>query len=273
MTAMGGGVVVGVDGSEHSMQAAFWAAGEAKRRSAPLHVIIVNDDPVRADYAEKALQESIARCRDAAPQVELTEEAVAGHPAEQLLRHSQHADLVVTGSRGHGGFADALLGSISASVAMHGACPVVVVRGTVSDTGPVVVGVDNSPGSTAALRFGFDTAGRDEADLLAVQVWQEAALLAVPLAPADRDEIQKRINDSLTEQMTAWSGKYPGVRLRTLTQHGHPVAVLADTAREARLLVVGHRGREGFEGLFLGSVASGVLHHAPCPVAVVPRND
>lgn len=263
-------VVVGVDGSEHSFRAASWAATEAGRRRAPLHVVIVNDDPARSDYVAKAVREAAERCRTQSPELEVTDEVVTGRPIEELVRRSHGAQMIVLGSRGNGGFTDAMLGSVSTAVATHGACPVVVVRGDISTAGgPVVVGLDDSPGGHAALGFAFGAAAARRSELLALQAWHEEGLLAVPLPPADREEIQGQIERSLVEQVAGWSDTYPDIAVRTVAQHGHPVAALADAARGAQLLVVGHRGRGGFSGLFLGSVASGVLHHSPCPVVVI----
>lgn len=263
-------VVAGVDGSSQSCEAARWAAAEAHQRHAPLHLVIINEDPARTEYAEKAVRQVAEDCRKQAPELEVTEEVATGHPIDELLRCCKTAQLMVVGSQGHGGFTDALLGSVSSAVATHGECPVVVLRGGAVSTGPVVVGVDDSPGSTAALGFGFQAAARRDTELVAVQVWHEEGLLSAPLPPEDRDQVQQQVERSLADRITQWSERYPKVPTRTVVCRAHPVAALTDAARDAQLLVVGHRGRGGFTGLFLGSVASGVLHHAQSPVAVVP---
>lgn len=263
-------VVAGVDGSSQSLQAARWAAMEAHRRHAPLHLVIVNDDPTRVDYARKAIRDAAKQCRTQVSTLDVIDEVVPGHPVDELLRRAQQAQLVVVGSRGHGAFTDALLGSVSAGVATQAHCPAVVVRDEGTSTGPVVVGVDDSAGSRAALGFAFQQAATRGAELVAVQVWHEEGLLSGPLPPEDRDQIQHQVERSLAQQMTGWDTQYPDVGTRSLVCRAHPVAALTDAARDAQLLVVGHRGRGGFTGLYLGSVAYGVLHHAQCAVAVVP---
>lgn len=261
-------VVAGVDGSEYAVTAAQWAAEEAGRRRTTLHLVAINDDPVRAEYADKALREAVERCR-ARTESEVTGETISGHPVDELLRYSERAQLVVLGSRGQGRFADALLGSVSNAVATRAASPVVVIRGTPAGTGPIVVGVDGSPTSQDALRCAFEAATRRGADLIVVEAWHEEGLLAVPPVPEDREKVQRRLTQALTEQLAGLRAKYPDVNARPIVRHGHPVATLKDIARDAQLLVVGHRGRGGFDGLFLGSVAAGVLRHALCPVMVV----
>ncbi|GAA0528225.1 universal stress protein [Saccharopolyspora subtropica] len=263
-------VVVGVDGSDSSLHAAEWAAAEANRRHAPLHVLIVNDDPARSDYAENTARRTAAKCHASLPQLPVTTEVAEGHPVEVLVRRSGQAQLVVLGARGHGGFANALLGGVSTAVATHADCPVVVIRrGVPTTVGPVVAGVDGSPCSQEALHFAYASADRLGADLVVMQVWHEEGLLTVPLTPYDRERVEQKISNSLAQQAAALRDQYPRVRTREVVQRGHPVAALTDAARDARLLVVGHRGRGDFGGLFLGSVAAGVLHHAQCPVAVV----
>lgn len=263
-------VIAAVDGSDNATKAAAWAVAEAARRRARLAIVIVNDDPARAEYAQQAVRKAAAACRARASEVEVEAEVADGRPIEELLRRSEHAQLVVLGSRGHGGFADALVGGVSLEVATHAACPVVVVReGIPTTVGPVVVGVDDSACSKQALEFAYESAARLEAELVVMQTWHEEGLLAVPLPPPDRARVQQEVERSLSEQTARMRERYPRVRTREVAQHGHPVASLTDVARDARLLVVGHRGRGGFDGLFLGSVAAGVLHHARCPVAVV----
>lgn len=262
-------IVVGIDGSEPSLEAASWAAVEARRRHTVLHLVIAGD-PSQADHADQTVRSVATRCRRMSPDLEVTEESVVGHPVDALVRRSAEAQMVVVGSRGHGGFVNALLGSVSASVANHSSCPVVVVRGnTATATGPVVVGLDDSPGSRAALHFAFEAASTRSTELVALQAFPDAYFVPGPLPHPDREEIQQQADRYLAQQLANWSDRYPEVPLRKIAQNYHPVAALRDAARDAQLLVIGHTGRGGFVGLLLGSVAAGVLHHAPCPVAVV----
>ncbi|MGW1678193.1 universal stress protein [Saccharopolyspora sp. NPDC002376] len=133
--------------------------------------------------------------------------------------------------------------------------------------------MDSSEYSRVALEFAFDAAARFGADLVVFQAWYEESLLYTPLEPSYRDEVESKIRRSLNEATADLREKHPEVVVHEVTQRGHPVARLTEAARDARLLVVGNRGIGGFRGLFLGSVAAGVLHHAPCPVAIVRNAD
>jgi nucleotide-binding universal stress UspA family protein len=137
------GIVVGVDGSEHSRRALEWAAREAARREAPLAVITVVQAiagywgtpvlyPGDQDFmagaqkdAEEATDKAIASLGGPRP-AGVTVRAQAGIPAEVLVSASRDADMVVVGSRGTGGFARLLLGSVGSQVVHHAHCPVVV---------------------------------------------------------------------------------------------------------------------------------------------------
>jgi nucleotide-binding universal stress UspA family protein len=143
------GIVVGVDGSDHSHDALIWAMRQAAQQHVPLTVLAVRPDPVRPvtgiywgahaypedshnpEVTRKAIEEIAEQARneigETAPQV--TVSVVTGDPAEELIKASRDADLVVVGSRGSGGFASLLMGSVSSKVTHHAACPVVVVRG------------------------------------------------------------------------------------------------------------------------------------------------
>lgn len=264
-------VVAAVDGSQHSLEAAQWAATEAGCRHALLHLLAVNDDPARTEYADNAVRSAQQRCREHRPGVDITTEVATGHAIDELIRRSKHAQLIVLGAHGHDDFPDALLGSVSDAVATHTECPVVVVRGSPPTTAPIVVGVDESPGSHTALRFAFEAAAQRGAELIAIQAWHEEEPLTPQLPAGAREPVQRHIERRLARHIAECSAHYPGVRKRTVAaQPGHPVAALTAAAQDAQLLVVGHRGHGGFRSVLLGSVASGVLHYAHCPVAVVP---
>ncbi|SDZ17284.1 Nucleotide-binding universal stress protein, UspA family [Saccharopolyspora shandongensis] len=264
-------IVAGVDGSESSMQAALWAAGEAQLLSAPLLLVLVNNDPIRKPYAEEVVRDIGSRCQEAVTELEISEEVTYGHPAEELVHRSASARLVVVGSRGQGAFRDTLLGSTSAAVATHASSPVVVVPSDSADLpGPVVAGVDGSPGCRPALRFAFEIANRRRSELVALQALPNAYFIPGPYDHPDRDELLAHAKQQLTEQLSPLTASYPEVVVRQVVSNIPPVQALHEAAEHAQLLVVGHRGRGGFTGLLIGSVARGVLHHAPCPVAVVP---
>ena len=175
---------------------------------------------------------------------------------------------LVVGSRGRGGVAGMLLGSVSWQVAAHAHCPVVVVRGHWRpaggyNPGPVVVGTDGSATSDAALGFAFEEAALRDAPLLAV-----SALADAPGSLGGDLKLQEDVEQAITRH----EKEHPEVTvLRQVAQGGARTALLA-AAHDAQLLVVGSRGRGGINGMLLGSVSQAVLHHAPCPVAVVhPR--
>jgi nucleotide-binding universal stress UspA family protein len=138
------GIIVGIDGSDHSRRALEWAVREAAIRQAPLTVITVHQvassiwtgrsvpyphDDELAERSRKSAQEEtdqvLAQDGDRPPEV--TVKAVSGLPAEQLLAAAKGADMVVMGSRGAGGFARLLLGSVSSQVTHHASCPVVII--------------------------------------------------------------------------------------------------------------------------------------------------
>lgn len=261
-------VLVGADGTDSSATVVSWAAAEAQLRGAPIRVLHVSDDPDHDDAAADRVRSAVDLVAREAPGVQVCSEIARGHPASELVRRSTGAQLVVVGSTGRSPLRDALLGSVSSKVATHAHCPVVVVRD--SGGGPVVVGLDNSRHSRAALRFAFEAAALRQTELVAVQVWREPE--EIPVIPMTDDEIADQDAEArreLSEQLAGWSDQYPAVPVTQIGERGHPVVALTFLGRGAQLVVVGHRGRGGFTGLLLGSVAAGVLHHATCPVAVV----
>jgi len=137
------GIVVGVDGSEHSERALDWAAQEASLRHVPLTVINVfpavtsywgavpyTDAELDIEQARHEVQMLADKAvgRLAGPPPAVTVQATYGSPATELISAAHDAELLVVGCRGSGGFARLLLGSVSSQVAHHAPCPVVIVR-------------------------------------------------------------------------------------------------------------------------------------------------
>jgi nucleotide-binding universal stress UspA family protein len=141
------GIIVGVDGSRHSRRALEWAVSEAAARHAPLTVLTVHqavagywggpvpfpysEDPSLTEQARKEVQKETDDVLDEFDAGSLppsvTVRAVTGPPAEELLAAAEHADQLIVGARGAGGFKRLLLGSVSTHVTHHAHCPVVVV--------------------------------------------------------------------------------------------------------------------------------------------------
>ena len=140
-----GRIVVGVDGSESSMAALAWAVRQAALTGATVDAVHAWHIPVTYGYgygyamvlpvpdlekiAGQVADKAVAEVADLAPGVEIRTVIVEGNPARALLDAAKDADLLVVGSRGHGGFTEALLGSVSQHCVHHADCPVVVIRG------------------------------------------------------------------------------------------------------------------------------------------------
>lgn len=138
----------------------------------------------------------------------------------------------------------------------------------------IVVGVDGSPGSKAALRWAITQARLTGAQVAAITAWQDPVRLGYTYgAPAmfEADTFQT-IAEKVVGETAAEVADEPGEPADVSTQvvQGHPAKVLVDAAAGAGLLVVGNRGHGAFAGMLLGSVSQHCVQHSPCPVVVVP---
>jgi nucleotide-binding universal stress UspA family protein len=280
-------VVVGVDGSGSAYRAVEWAAAEATRRGVPLRLArafswTTSDHPTRqsgrvAQYRDQLLEiarQQVARAariaEDTCPGIETATQVEIGAPIEVLGSEARRAQLLVLGDRGLGGVAGLVLGSVAVALAARGACPVVIVRGETRNTdGPVVVGIDGSPVSEAALGFAFDAAAVRGAELVALHAWSPTAVDKALERVLDWDAVADEEDAVLAERLSGWGQKYPQVTVRRSVVRDGAARALVDASRGAQLVVVGSRGRGNAAGLLLGSVSHGVLHAAHCPVAIV----
>lgn len=287
----GAEVVVGVDGSSSSVHAAIWAAAEARRRGRGLALVWAIEPPVVAgsvgmglppapDYLQqweyRALEQLRAIAHDiASPQARTV--VTVGAPSAVLLEMSARAELIVVGSRGRGGFAGLLLGSVGAQLAPHAQCPVVIVRDSAREGAhAIVVGVDGSSAGQGALDFACDEASRHGWDVIVVHAWEVPAydLIAVPQLPApvplsDTADDELRLT---AEALTGYRERYPDLTIEERLVRGPAATALLDASTDAALIVVGSHGHGPLVGALLGSVSHSVLHRAQVPVVVVPEH-
>ena len=287
-------VMAAVDGSGESDAAVRWAAEEAARRGAGLQVVhvwsspvvpwptpftgaVIDPAPFEAE-ARRVLEDAQGLVRrelgDRAPDIEPV--LVQGPVVTRLMEASVGADLLVLGSRGRGGFASLLLGSVASGCAHHTTIPLAVIqgRGVLPGNGRVVVGVDDSAGGRAALRWAAVEAARLGSPLEVVHGWETpyavppGGMAFAPIHDAEFVEAADRLTAGLVDEVLADLPDRPEVTCRSVPQTA-PQALLTE-AKGAGLLVVGSRGRGSIAGLVLGSVSQQCLHHAPCPIVVVP---
>lgn len=286
--APGRPVVVGVDGSEEADAALRWAADEARRRRRSLRVVYAADlgsatlaaglYPELTVAARRAAQHmldvAVALAHEWAAEVPVDSAMQDGRASAVLLGQTPHAELLVLGSAGRGGFAGMLLGSTALQVAMHAQCPVVVLRSgaegspTGSSVGRVVVGVDGSRQSAAAVSLAFQEADLRGIGVTAVRTWLGPELDVEAPPTHEWEQADKVEQARLAEDLHIWRSRFPNVDLVEKTVRGGPAPTLIAESAGAALLAVGSHGRDGFGGLVLGSVSHAVLHHAHCPVAV-----
>lgn len=191
-----------------------------------------------------------------------------------LLAESAGAEMLVLGAHGTGRAAPMLTGSVSLACAHGAGVPVVVVRGPAArwEGGAVVVGVDGSPASLDALDWAVREAELRAARLRVVHVWTPPPVPADG-RPTDVDALRHAARGVLDEAVRPYLG---GARAGTGVE---PVLIgagvsraLIDEAARAQLLVLGARGRGGFDGLLLGSTGSQCVSYADCPVVIVRRS-
>lgn len=280
-TPNNGPIVVGMDSSPRAMEAAEFAAAEARTQRLPLLVVhcfmwptfyppLLEPDPgdpgphVRA---RSLLDHATEELRGKYPDINITSRLRNGPPAAMLTDQSNRAAMLVVGHRGTGGFHELHVGSVAIHTAAHAHCPVAVVRGwPAPPNGPVVVGLDGSVESERARAFAFAAAHRRGVPLRVVAVWPPHAGLPSHIEAAAREATPQIIVDDLGDL----PADYPDVVVEARLLRDHSVAgALITESLDAGLIVVGSKGIGGLRDILLGSVGRALIAHARCPVVVV----
>ncbi|HTQ94349.1 MAG TPA: universal stress protein [Streptosporangiaceae bacterium] len=280
MTETRYGIVAGYDGSPGAAQALRWAAREAWARGTMLTVCLAwtpdhMELPIESDLCDLARRHGREILTRGLPYAEsvlgpgrVRVDLAAGPAARVLCERSRAAEMVVTGSRGQGELPGLRLGSVSWQVAGHASGRVVVVRGAWRPAnrapGPVVLGADGSPAGQAAITFAFEEAALRDVPLVAVCALTDAL---------GRLGGSRQLEEDFDQLVDAEAKEHPEVSVVRHVLADTPRAALLTASADAQMLVVGARGRGGFDEMTLGSIAQAVLQYAPCPVGVVRQAD
>lgn len=285
-------LVVGVDGSESSLKAVDWAVEEAARHGLPLRLVYASlweryegqtsssslDRPTDEVLADTIVATAAERAHRRDPDVKVTTAVLPEEAATALLTEGHNAFAVVTGSRGRGELAGLLLGSVSLAVAAGASCPVIVVRGHAAALsaahGRILLGIGEAARGSSAVDFAFREAAARGCTLDAVRAWRCPAHETTDHSLLIGDAAayhEMRAATVVDEALGGAVDDHPDVLVRRTTLEGQARKVLLDRSAAADLLIVGARRREGHFGLQLGRLAHAALHHAACPVAVVPQ--
>jgi nucleotide-binding universal stress UspA family protein len=282
-------IVTATDGSEESLRAVEWAALEAVLRGAPLRIVsaaellprmtvgpqVVTDIQTVAEVLLKnrdtALAAAVKRAVSVAPQLLVDTGQLSGPVAQAVTASASGASMLVVGSRGMGGFAAMILGSVSRYAATHASCPVVVVR----DQAPVPhrqigVGVRDADTCADALAFAFEEATLRQVGLTVVHAVHAPYYQIRPDA-AHLYETEAEASAWFTALLAQWRDKYPDVQVSPHVAQGHPGRALAGLSAHADLIVIGRRAHEpGTRGP--ARVTHALLNHAHGPVVTVPAS-
>ncbi|MGW4909291.1 universal stress protein [Streptomyces sp. NPDC004270] len=285
-------ITAGVDGTEESLAALDWAAREAVRRGLPLRVVhawryeeqaaLGGDRETQYGWVSDGVTESVRTVTGRNPELAVSVDVVAGDPVEALVEAAAGAELLALGSRGHGRVVGFLLGSVGQQVIAEAVRPVVLVRAGDRPTAEaagreVVVGQQGGPEDSAAvLEFAFETAAARGATVRVVRAWTLPPVFAYsPGSLKLLDEtggLEPFEKKALSEAVRPLRERFPDVPVAEHVEMGSAGQVLLSVAGRAQLMVVGRRAHRTAVGARIGSVAHGVLHHADCPVAVVPHD-
>lgn len=281
-------VTVGVDGSESARVAALWAAKEAVRRDRPLHIVYGADTDGRALYLSaeiiervrvngRALLDDTAKAVSAEyPGLTVTTEFSRAGAVDTLHRAGGLHGTVVVGNRGLGGFNSLMLGSVGLGTAAIAMTPVIVVRGIdgAEESGTVLAAIRDEHDLLIA-RYAAREAELHKASLRLLHVWNVLQSVGEVVSMLDGvDEIAGGHAETLRAVTDVIRGEFPDLEVQADAEKSISVAgVLVEASRHADLLVMGGRRVPGPLGLApsLGKATHSLLHHAHCPVLLIPR--
>ncbi len=286
-------VLAGLNGSTFDAGVVDWASDEASRLGAALRLVHVVDpgvqltpypaliagSPTLAEDLELEAETLLARGADRArsrhPSLELHTSVPWGPQGGALVELSADAVRLVIGGSRAAPLERILLGSVAVPVIAHARCPVAVVPDgvTVEDPGQIVVGVDGSTGSEAAVEVAFATAAASGGRVTCVMGWTTEVTLGVVVVESWAQGVPEIEADcrALTHAVIdPVAARHPEVPVDVVVRHGAPAHVIVEVADEvgADLVVVGSRGHGGFVGLLLGSVSRRVVDRAGRVVVV-----
>ncbi|MEU8515067.1 universal stress protein [Kitasatospora sp. NPDC048722] len=284
-------ITVGLDGSPESLSAARWAAREAQLRGLPLRLLhlwvlppmtaqrIPREDE-QAVAAERLLQDVETDLRAQYPDVLIRTQLLPTDAPAALLPAAHDAELLVLGSQGLGAVRGYLLGSLALHTVAQSERPVVLVRayeqpvGTKTpdaQAGAIAVGVSLREGYDGALEFAFDAASRRATPLLAVHAPGRHPSVITREHPPE-ETAQEADRQALAAALLPWRESYPDVHVVEHVSHESAARAVVDIAVGATLLVVGRGGYRTGLAPRIGPVAHAAIHHAACPVTVIPHD-
>ena len=274
-------VVVGISGRPAARAALYWAIDYARPRRLEIELVHVVDATFGTtpagflhsarDQAHFLLTREAEEALSVAPDLTFHTTVLEGSPTGALTDWAVGAELLVVGSHALGRFRDYVFSTHAAQITAHAAGSVVVVPEQEENGGAgVVVGVDGSETSLAAVRFAAEQADRLGERLTALYCWsapapwtEDSAMIDWPMEPDEADRLV------LAEAVAGLAERYPDLDLDLRLDLGLPVDALVTAGTGARLLVVGSHGRQGFARFWLGSVSHVIVLTMPCPVAVI----
>ncbi|MFD8217876.1 universal stress protein [Streptomyces sp. NPDC059697] len=287
-------LIVGVDGSDSSFLAIDWAVDEAARLGLPLRLVYASlweryegaalpgslERPSGQVMAENIVGTAAERVRRRNPDVKVSAETLPEDAVSALVREGRDATALVTGSRGRGELKGLLLGSVGLGVAARAHCPVIVVRGDKAGLEGVheriLLGAGDTSTGVEAARFAFREAEARKCALDVVRAWRRPSFETTRdprLAGEPEGHHEQRASELLDAVLRDAVVDHPGVRVHRTTVEGPARKVLLHRSATADLVVVGAHRRHGHFGLQLGLIGHSLLHHADCPVAIVPQSE
>ncbi|MCN9242233.1 universal stress protein [Streptomyces sp. RY43-2] len=294
-------VTAGVDESDESLAAAHFAAREAMRRGSTLRLVhawlpqpspALEVEPTWRALAEQTLERAVRSVRAARPELPLEEVLTGDSAVTALLAAAEDSEVLVLGSRGLGPLTGFVVGSVSQRVVARSPRPVVLVRAgetLVDEHLPapdgispheipeipyldVVLGLDVGQPADEPIGFAFDAARRRGTVLRVIHAHRTPAHAAVGrTGTAPEPEPLAEQEQTLVAMLRPWREKFPDVPVTETVIEGRPAVELVHASARACLVVVGRRTGEARLGAHVGSVVHALLHHAECPVAVVPH--
>ncbi|MGW7363523.1 universal stress protein [Streptomyces sp. NPDC054841] len=283
-------ITVGLDGSPESLAAAHWAADEAERRKLTLRLLhawpLLAPEPTRVPseidqnyWAKRLVHNAEAELQARHPGLAIVGNLVAEDAQDALLHAASESEMIVLGSRGLTPAESYFLGDISMPVVARAERPVVLVRAggpppTPGAGGAVVVALKLHGPCDDLLEFAFATATARGVPLRAVH-GQGVPLHAYTPWGVDHDvthEIAQATRKQLSKALRPWREKFPAVQVIDVVRLESPAKAVVQDTDSAGLLVVGRRKHRPPLAPRLGPVAEAAIHHARCPVAVVPHD-